>query len=399
MKTRLTDLAIFGGPAVFREPRQFGQMNLPDWDRVKTIFSGIFERHYFSNHGILAQALEERLCEYLGVRNAVTLTNGTIALMHTAVALRLKGKVVTPAFTHPATVQALYWAGLQPIFCDVDPESFLITPDLAKPLIKHADVSAILAVHLFGNICDIIGFDSLSSSFGVPVFYDAAHAFGCRGGDRPVGSAGRAEIFSMNAAHVLNAAEGGVVCTDDDELAITVRNLRSSYGRRKVVPIPVKANGRFSEFQAGLALLSLDDYAKNHAHNQACLCKYADGLQDVDGVSLKLPDNCNGHNYEHVVLMINEQRFGISRDILARLLSAENVGLNNHFTRGVHQLPPFNTHLPQKAGFPVTEKIAAGILRAPSGQQVAEKDIERLCEVIAYIQENAQDIKTKLRKL
>ena len=396
MKRSLSDLAIFGGPKAFSEPMRFGQMNIPEWNRIEEIFSGIFDRHYFSNHGVLAQELEDKLCDYLNVRNAVTLSNGTIALMHTSIALGLTGKVVVPALTHPATVQALYWSGVQPLFCDVDPQTYVITSELVKPLIDKHDVSAILAVHLWGNICDTIGLEAVSRKYSVPVFYDAAHTFGCKKCGTMMGSSGTAEIFSFKADHVLNAAEGGLVCTNDDDLAATVRNLRSSYGRRKVVPIPVNANGRFSEFQAGLALLSFDDHERNCARNRACLSKYVDALQGIDGVTVNMPEVPREHNCQHVVLLINEQRFGLNRDTLFQMLVAENVLLKKYFSLGMHMRLPSKTHLSLNRDLPVTERVAASVLLAPSGQMITEEDIECICKIISYAHKNAEEIKKRL---
>jgi dTDP-4-amino-4,6-dideoxygalactose transaminase len=396
MKNSISDLAIFGGNKTFAEPLGFGQGNLPDWDKVVEMFSGVFERHYFSNHGVLAQEIEDKLCEYLNVRNAVTLTNGTIALTYCATALGLKGKVVVPALTHPATVQALSWSGLEPLFCDVDPRTYLITPELVSPILNKHEVSAILAVHLWGNICNTNGFEVVSEKYSIPVFYDAAHAFGCGFDGNMVGSAGAAEIFSLNAENVLNSAEGGLVCTNDDELAIFVRNLRSSYGRRKVVPIPVKGNGRFSELQAGLALLSFDDLENNCINNRNRLHQYISMLSSVDGVEVMVQETQEKHNYQHVVLLINEECYGIDRDTLFRILTAENILLKKYFALGMHRCPPYNLNPLNNFVLPVTEQVSERVLLVPSGQVVTEDCVERVCAIITFSHKNAKEIKKRL---
>jgi len=393
MKHSLSDLAIFGGPRAFDALLPAGQTNLPEWAKVQEMFSGIFKRHYFSNHGILAQELEEKLCEYLNVRNAVTITNGTIALMHTAVALGLNGKVIVPALTHPATAQALSWAGLTPLFCDVDPHTLLITPELVEPIVRKHEASAVLAVHLWGGVCDVDGFEALSSKHSIPIFYDAAHVFGCNPHGTMVGAAGAAEIFSFGADNILNAAEGGLACTNDDELAAVLRNLRSSYGRRKNVPIPVNANGRFSEFQAGLALLSFNDLEKNRIENRGRLNQYIDGLSDVDGIEVRAPDGREKHNCQDVVIIIDEASFGLPRDMLFKILVSENVSLKNHFSVGVHRRPPYSNDPDERSMMPVTDMVAGSVIMLPSGQVVTEKCVEKVCSIIMYAHNNAEEIR------
>jgi dTDP-4-amino-4,6-dideoxygalactose transaminase len=401
MKRDLIDLAVFGGQKAFAEPLHCGQLNLPEWDKVEKMFSGVFDRHYFSNHGVLAQSFEDKLCNYLNVRNAVTLTNGTIALMHTTKALGLTGKkIVVSAFTHPASVQALLWAGSQPIYCDVDHRTHLITPELVEPIINKNEVSAILAVHLWGNICDIEGFEALSEKYSIPVYYDAAHAFGCSVNGNMASGAGAAEIFSFNADNALNASEGGVVCTNDDELAEILRNLRSSYGRRKNVPIPVNGNGRFSELQAGLALLSLEDFEKNCANNMTRMNKYYNKLSSVEGVVVKgTAKNQEKHNYQNVILMINKEHYGLDRDTLFQVLVAENIVLEKYFTQNIHKSPDYKMDLTNDCILPVTEKISEMIMMVPSGQVVTEDSIDRICKIIIFAHENSEAINARLNKV
>ena len=397
MKERLSDLAILGGEKTFLEKCPLGQVNLPEWARVKKTFSGIFERHYFSNHGLLAQDLEIKLGDFFNVKNAVTITNETIALMHTIVAKNLRDKnVIVPALTHPSTVQALYWTGVNPIFCDVDPKTYLITPELASPLIRKYNASGIIAVHLWNNICDTTGFDYISKEFSIPVIYDASHAFGCKNHDQNVGASGASEIFSLKSNFIVNGAEGGIVCTNDDEIATAVRNLRSSYGRRRVVSIPLQANGRFSEFQAGLALLSFEDFGRNRLLNKDRLLAYNDELKNLEGIKIQLPENPDTHNCQHVVTLIDEKDFGLSRDLLCKILSAENISLDNNYAKGMHKLPPAISDGLSMREFPITDSITLNVLLLPSGQKILIDDVKKICQLLAFIRENATAISSKI---
>jgi len=169
---------------------------------------GIFARRYYTNHGPLAQELEARLAKFLDVKHAVCMTNGTIGLMIAAKALALEGKVILPAFTFIASAQSLTWAGLEPVFCDVDPDSHQMDPERAAALVDD-DVCAIMGVHLWGNPCYPERFERLARDNGIAVYFDAAHAFGCTAGGRLIGGFGALEVFSFHATKVLSATEGG----------------------------------------------------------------------------------------------------------------------------------------------------------------------------------------------
>lgn len=394
MKAIVDDLARYGGRPLFEKPLPVGQMNIPSWERFKEEMQGIFDRCYYTNHGVLAQKLEEKLCSLLHVRHAVTVTNATIGLSLAALALGLKGKVIVPAFTFVATAQALAWVGIEPCFCDVDPMTHSISVKNVEPLLEvHPDVTGILGVHMWGNTCETEGLEELARERGLKIFYDAAHAFGCTHGKQKVGGFGACEVFSFHATKVLNATEGGCVATNDDELAERLRNLRSSYGRRENVAIPLNANGRFSEFQAAFGLLSLEDFPTNCARNAATLERYHNGLKDVPGLRMILPAAGEQHNYQYAVFEVNAEDFGIDRDLLVLILKDENILARKYFAPGVYRCTPFNL-VPQPA-LPVTDKLCRNVLQLPSGSMVKEDEADAIIALIRFIHENASAIKGK----
>ena len=135
-------LAILGGRPEYSEPLHVGQLYAPPWDEFKDQFDGIFRRRYFTNHGPLVSQLEKDLSEFLNCQ-AICVTNGTLGLMVALKSLGLSGKVIVPSFTFPATVQALYWAGIEPVFCDVDYDTHAISAEHISPLITE-EVTGIL---------------------------------------------------------------------------------------------------------------------------------------------------------------------------------------------------------------------------------------------------------------
>lgn len=399
MKKLLSDLAIYGKPPLFKSPLPVGQINLPSWESFHSAFHDLFKRRYYTNHGVLAQELEKKLCTLFDTRHALVVTNATIGLSLACKGLDLPvgGKVIVPAFTFAATVQALSWAGLEPVFCDIDPYTHKITAEKVSSLLSVPGVCAILGVHLWGNNCDVDALDALGKKHGISVFYDAAHSVGCTHNNISVGSSGACEIFSFHGTKVLNSTEGGCITTNDDALAERLRNLRSSYGRRETVAIPIAGYGRFSEAQAAFALLSLEDFPKNCVANKRHLERYAEELKNVPGLRFLMPTQGERHNYQYVVLEIDEKEFGMCRDALVRVLEAENILARRYFVPGMHRCVPYNAKFPQYVhALPVTDMLCKKVMQLPSGQCVSDEDILSICTLIRFIQSNAKEAQRML---
>lgn len=400
MKKNISSLAVFGGKPTFSSPLPVGQMNFPEWERFESTFRGIFSRRYYTNHGPLVQALEDRLCHMLGVNHAICTTNATIALLIAAKALELRGKVVVPAFTFAATVQSLTWAGLEPVFCDVDPLTHHVTPKTLESLIDDS-VSAVLAVHLWGNVCDIEGISQITAKNNTHLYFDAAHALGSTYNNIPVGSFGDMEIFSFHATKIINGAEGGCISTNNDYLAERLRNIRSSYGVRKTVYDNIMTiNGRMSEAQAALALLSLEDYPKNSRLNQKRYEQYVTLLSRLPGLQFIPVKSNEKSNYQYVVAEVDAKVFGVSRDELVYILQAENIVCRKYFTPGLHRCTPYNEKYPHFLNrLPTTDSLCSRVMQFPSGQLVTTENIRTIINLIIYIQNHSLDIRTRLQHI
>jgi dTDP-4-amino-4,6-dideoxygalactose transaminase len=399
LKKGITGLAIFGSGPLFENKLPTGQINLPEWNRFEKLATGIFDRKYYTNHGILAQELEEQLASRFEVKHALVVTNATIGLSLACKALGLEpgDKVVVPAFTFAATVQSLTWAGLEPVFCDIEPATHSVSARTVAPLLGVPGIRAILGVHLWGNACDIDGLEALARERDLLLFFDAAHAVGCTHRGIAIGGFGSCEIFSFHATKILNATEGGCVATNDDDLAERVRNLRGSYGKRADVSIPVNANGRFSEMQAAFALLSLEDFPENREHNRRRMRRYAEGLRDVPGIRFLPPSPGERRNYQYVVLEVEENEFGLCRDDLIRILEAENILARRYFIPGMHRCVPYSTLFPQYVeALPATDKLCKKVMQLPSGQIIADGDIAKICDLIRFVNARAGELKKRL---
>lgn len=392
-RSGVADLAILGGAPAFQRPLPVGQLYFPAWKEYEARFRDIFARQYYTNQGPLAQELERRLEAFFGVRHAICVTNATIGLIMVAEALGLKGKVVTPAFTFIATAQALEWANLRPVFCDVDPATRHVTPGTIEVHLDE-DVSAILAVNLWGGSCEQSALQELADERKLRLFYDSAHAFGCKVKDTLIGRFGAAEVFSFHATKVLSSAEGGCVTTNDDNLAKRLRNIRSSYGAGPLVQVVKTSNGRMSEAQAAIGLMSLDDISKIVARNEELFGLYRKELADIEGLRLLAPVNVSRSNFQYAVVAVDEVEFGLSRDQLLAALRAENVMARRYFFPGTHRCIPWVNRNPQ-AALPNTDLLCRTLIQLPIGAFVSNHDIEALCALLRVIREQAAEVKKR----
>lgn len=378
----IRDLPILDANPAFQKTIPVGQLNFPAWERFESTFRDIFSRQYYTNQGPLANELEARLRDFLGVKHVVCMTNATIALMIAAKALDLKGKVICPAFTFVATAQSITWAGLEPVFCDVNPKTHQMSVENVATLIDD-DVSAILGVHLWGNPCNLKALQELAQKNDLQIYFDAAQAFGNSFSGVAAGNFGDLEVFSFHATNVLNATEGGCVCTNDDYLASRLRNIRSSYGAGSPVSIPLTGNGRMSEAQAAMALLSFEDYPQIRERNEAYFKLYDELLSGISGIRIIRPDANNTSNYQFVVLEISPDEFGLSRDLLLKILKAENISSRKCFSPGLHKTIPYCHDFPKYLdALPITDQLCERVIQLPSGQDVTPDCIYTICEVI-----------------
>jgi dTDP-4-amino-4,6-dideoxygalactose transaminase len=390
----LPDIAVFGAAPAFPEPLHVGQLYLPEWKKTEEMFRGIFRRRYFTNHGPLVKELDRRFAEHLGVAHAVGVTNGTVALMVAIQALELRGEVIVPAFTFPATVQSLTWAGLTPVFCDVDPATHNINAILAEPLITPR-TSAILGVHLWGRACDPDGLTALCVKRGLSLLYDAAHAIDCSHAGRKIGGFGRVETFSFHATKVLNGAEGGCLTTNDGVLADRIRSVRNFHLTEGLAKVPLRINGKMTEAQAAMALLGLDDLADNIARNRAIWNVYKERAAAWSGVGFVDTAAGGQSNHQYVVLEVDPAS-PLTRDELLHLLRAENVLARRYFMPGVHRMPPYRDRF--RGSLPATDALCQRLLQLPVGAAISVETASRIADLMDLFTSRGGRIAARLRK-
>jgi dTDP-4-amino-4,6-dideoxygalactose transaminase len=402
MKKNIKDLALFGGDVLFKEPIHVGQMNFPDKNKVKNKFKNIFKRRYFANNGPLVQRLDNNLQDYFGVEHAVSVTNGTLALMLAAKALELKGNVIVPAFTFVATVEAMEWVGLTPVFCDIDSDTHQITPELIEPLINE-ETSAIVAVHLWGRICDVEGLQKLANKYSLKLLFDASHAVGCSYKGQLASNFGDIETFSMHSTKILNAGEGGCITTNNSELANklkTFRNFYDNYITDDVIPSSIhRINAKMSEAQAALGLLGLENIQDYICSNKKSYYHYKEGLLDINGIKFLTYNENEQHNYQYMVIQIDETAFGISRDELLIVLESEQILARRYFYPGIHKMALYEKYYKDiDDRLQNTKKLSNELMQLPIGQSITLQDIDKITQLFRLCFNYSGQLKQMLDK-
>jgi dTDP-4-amino-4,6-dideoxygalactose transaminase len=231
---------------------------LPSLAKYQQYTSEIFGRGQLTNSGPLLRELEIRLQEYLEVKHVICVSNCTLGLQVLYKALGLKGKVITTPFSFIATRSSLEWEGLTPIFSDIDDASWNLSPAKIQSD-ALSDASAILGVHVYGNPCEVTALERAAKDRGIPLIYDAAHAFGIKVNGQSVLTSGTGSVLSFHATKLFHTVEGGAIIVSDDRLANDIRKLISFGSVDKEEQKVFGINAKLSELHAAMGLAVLDD--------------------------------------------------------------------------------------------------------------------------------------------
>lgn len=386
--------AILGGSPTFADGLPFFRPAKPPLERVVARYTPSYESGALTNSG-LRRAFEEASAEKLGVRHAIAVSSCTAGLMLVMQALAKPGSAVAmPSFTFSATAHAAMWAGAVPRFTEcLDDTCQIDVADAAKRL---DGVSLLVGTHVFGASCRPEELEEVARQAGIPVIFDAAHGFGGTHRGKPLGGFGAAEVFSLSPTKVLIAGEGGVVATNDDELAARVR-LGVDYGNPGDYDTQFAGlNARMSEFHAATALCSLEELDDHLAIRRDLADRYRSGLASVPGVRLQSVDADDESTYKDLTVIVDEADFGVDRDTLAKALKADGVDTRPYFWPPVHRQSAYS-HL-DTADLPVTDWVSSRVVSLPLWRDIPAGAVETVVDVVANIHAHADQIVTAADK-
>jgi dTDP-4-amino-4,6-dideoxygalactose transaminase len=388
MTCTLTVPAPFGGEPLFPDPVPMVRPDLPPPDEVLSAFAGLLADGQITN-GASVRRLEEAAARHLGVEECVAVSSCTAGLLLVERCLGLTGRVIVPSFTFFATAHSLLWNGLDPVLVDCDPHSWNLDPLCVRRAIERVPgVSAILAVHVFGNPAAAEELEAIAREAGVLLLFDAAHAFGsCREG-RPAGSFGDAEVFSLSPTKLLVAGEGGLITTRDRDLARRLRAARN-YGDAGTYDCEVLGlNARLTEFQAALGLASLPRVAwQVDRRNRLAAC-YERCLAGEPGLRVQRIRPQDRSTRKDFCIVVDETRFGAPARLLQAALDRDNIRTRRYFDPPLHRQRLYRRfYRPDVDPLENTEAISRGVLSLPIYPALHEDDAERIARRVLEIRD------------
>jgi dTDP-4-amino-4,6-dideoxygalactose transaminase len=348
------------------------QTFLPPLEEYIGQLKKIWECGQVTNHGPLVKELEQKLKNYLEVEHLFFTANGTMALQIAIRALGIKKKVITTPFSYVATTGAILWEYCEPVFVDINPHDFCIDAAKIEAAITP-ETTAILAVHVYGNSCDVQAIEVVAKKYGLKVLYDAAHAFGTSLDDKPVAAFGDVSALSFHATKLFHTVEGGAIATNDDEVARKVRLYRS-FGHIKDDYFTLGINAKNSELHAAMGLCVLP-YIQQFIELRREVCQVYDDL--LQGLALGHPVVQSGvkSNYAYYpVVFPSEATLLNAMDLLAK----ENIFPRRYFYPALNRLP-----YRQGESCPVAEDISARILCLPLYHQLTMEIQTTIVDAIA----------------
>lgn len=377
--------AILGGEPAFKEPLHVGRPNLPDLATFNKLVDEMFQRRWFTNFGPLAKQLQLELQNLLQVKHCIPLCNGTVALELACRAIGLTGEVIVPSYTFIATAHALKWQEITPVFCDMLESDFTIDPDKIEELITEK-TTGIIGVHVYGNPCNYKAISNIAKKYNLKVIYDAAHAFTNKVKGIPICQLGDISVLSFHATKFFSTFEGGAVATDNDDLAEKIQLMMNFgfAGKEKDKVDFIGTNGKMTEICSAMGLAMLDKVEAIREVNERNFGSYRKHLSGIDGITLRYPSrDLTEQNWQYIIITIDENIFGLSRDDLIDVLNAENVLARRYFYPGCHKMQPYFNSFPNKGRvLALTDQISETVISLPTGESVNDKSIRIISEVI-----------------
>lgn len=371
----------------FDDPVYIMKPVLPNYDEYCIRIKELWEHRILSNYGFNVQKLEKKINEFLRIKNTIVVNNGTIALMIALKALQIKGDVIVTPFTSPATTNILYWMGIKPIFCDIDINTFNIDPNKIEDSITE-NTTAILAVHLYGVPCDVYRIQNIAKKYNLKVVYDAAHCFNIEVNQQPICNFGDISTISFHATKVYHTIEGGCIICDDDMVS-TVRFL-VDLGRNKKDEIFLPGiNGKMGELDAIIGIMNLDTIDKDIKNRELLFKIYENTLKDIDGIRVgcQKPYYVNEwkHNYSYCPIIVDEDKFGINREILKGKLEVYNVFARRYFYPLCNEYYFYKNYYLDEYDLIVAKKVSNDILCLPLFSEMTLESVIHICNIIKEI--------------
>ncbi|WP_424961680.1 DegT/DnrJ/EryC1/StrS family aminotransferase [Ekhidna sp.] len=347
---------------------------LPPKEYFVSQLDDIWERTWLTNNGPNVRLLEEKLQNYLNLSNKVVLVNnGTIALQIAIKALDLKGQIITTPFSYVATASSIVWESCEPVFADIDKDTFNIDVKSIESLISYNTVG-IIGTHVFGNPCDIKAINQLAHANDLKVIYDAAHAFSVKYEEQSIFNYGDISTASLHATKLYHCIEGGFVATSDMSFVRKCELMRNFGHDGPYQYSELGINGKNSEFHAAMGLVNLEFIDRVIAKRKSLVNVYESLLSELP-ITFQRWELGATRNYAYMPILFESEKQLIKT---TAFLEANEINTRRYFYPTLDQLPYLST----SDRIPVAREVARRIICLPLYYDLSVSKVEMICELI-----------------
>jgi len=356
------------------------QPYLPPLEELIPALEKIWESKIITNGGPFHEQFEKELASYLGVQYVSLFTNCTIGLITALQALRVTGEVITTPYSFVATAHSLLWNGIKPIFVDIDPQTFNIDPEKIQAAITPK-TTAILAVHCYGNPCNVERIQEIADMYNLRVIYDAAHAFGVKCHCGSILNHGDLSVLSFHATKVFNTFEGGAIISPNEKTKKRIDHLKNFGFFNETSVVSPGINGKMSEFNAALGCLQLKHISKVLDIRKKIYDFYQVKLAKVRGIKTYSFAQENP-NYGYYVITV-EGNYPLSRDDLFERLKSKGIISRRYFYPLISEFPMYRgLESSNSINLPHAIDVASKVLCLPIYPELSLEKVEEICELI-----------------
>jgi dTDP-4-amino-4,6-dideoxygalactose transaminase len=351
---------------------------MPAFEEYIEEIRDLWDSHWLTNMGAKHKQLEAELMNYLHTPNITLFTNGHLALECAIAAFNLTGEVITTPFTFASTTHAIMRNGLKPVFCDINREDYTMDVDRIESLITEK-TSAIVPVHVYGNICNVKEIERIAKKYNLKVIYDAAHAFGVCVDDVNVSNFGDASMFSFHATKVFHTIEGGAVTFNNNDIKKILDDLKN-FGITGPESVEyIGGNAKMNEFQAAMGLCNLRHIDAEIGKRKAVVDRYQENLSDVKGIQMVKCQDSVHSNYAYFPVLFNGYKR--NRDEVYEVLKAENIIARKYFYPLINNLECYKDKYNSQET-PVAQFVSERVLTLPLYADLELEEVDRICHLI-----------------
>jgi dTDP-4-amino-4,6-dideoxygalactose transaminase len=357
------------------------QPYLPPLTEFIPYLQQIWKNHWLTNNGPFHQQFESALRDYLGVEHVALFSNGTLGLMVALQALRISGEVITTPFSFVATTHSLHWNGIEPVFVDIDPETFNIDPAKIEAAITPR-TTAILPVHVYGNPCNLVEIERIADTYGLKIIYDAAHAFGVQCEDHSILNAGDLSVLSFHATKIFNTFEGGAIVCHDEKMKRRIDFLKNFGFADEVTVVAPGINAKMNEVQAAFGLVQLGHLPHVLSRRAEIDAYYRQALSVIPGIRLhQVADNVKWNHAYFPILV--DRPYPLSRDALYQKMRDHGVHVRRYFYPLISEFPSYRgLRSAVRDNLPIATEVASKILCLPIYPDLSRQDQDFIIQLL-----------------